>query len=94
MVDGIKLRLRIGCLPTSGLETPQRRAVASRDRAGAPERAKRDATVYECPTCETRYLANQYCSDRRTFCRRVGCGGGCPHCDEPVAINDLLVATA
>jgi hypothetical protein len=59
-----------------------------------PNGTKRDATVYECPTCETRYLANQYCSDCRTFCRRVGRGGACPHCDEPVAINDLLVATA
>lgn len=24
------------------------------------------------------------------FCRRVGIGGLCPHCDEPVAISDLL----
>jgi endogenous inhibitor of DNA gyrase (YacG/DUF329 family) len=59
-----------------------------------PKRTKRDATVYECPNCETRYLGNQYCSDCRTFCRRVGRGGTCPHCDEPVAINDLIVATS
>ena len=25
-------------------------------------------------------------------CRRVGVGGLCPHCDEPVAIPDLLEA--
>jgi len=26
----------------------------------------------------------------RAFMRRVGLGGPCPHCDEPVAITDLL----
>jgi len=26
----------------------------------------------------------------QTFMRRVGPGGNCPHCDEPVAITDLL----
>jgi len=25
-----------------------------------------------------------------TFARRVGIGGPCPHCDQPVAVNDLL----
>ena len=28
----------------------------------------------------------------RASCRRVGVGGLCPHCDEPVAIPDLLEA--
>jgi hypothetical protein len=43
---------------------------------------------------KARYLGEQYCSDCRSFCRRIGPGGTCPHCDEPVAINDLIVATA
>jgi len=47
-------------------------------------------TVYECPACETRYLGEQYCPDCHTFCRRVGPGGACPHCAEPVAVSDLL----
>jgi hypothetical protein len=34
-----------------------------------PKRTKRDATVYECPNCETRYLGNQYCSDFLPSCR-------------------------
>ena len=47
--------------------------------------ASRAGVVYVCPSCEQRYLGQQYCSECRTFCRRVGPGGLCPHCDEPVA---------
>ncbi len=46
-------------------------------------------TVYECPDCEIRYLDERRCPDCNLFCRRVGAGGLCPHCDEPVTINDL-----
>ena len=53
-------------------------------------RAPRPTTIYECPTCETRVLGEQYCPDCHTFCRRVGPGGACPHCFEPVAVSDLL----
>jgi hypothetical protein len=56
----------------------------------APPPAPRDATIYQCPDCDQRYLGHQRCDDCRTFCRRVGHGGPCPHCDEPVAINDLI----
>jgi hypothetical protein len=45
--------------------------------------------VYQCPDCETRYLDEQRCPDCGLFARRIGTGGPCPHCDEPVAINDL-----
>ena len=48
-------------------------------------------TVYECPACETRYLGEQRCPACNTFARRLGPGGPCPHCDEPVAVTDLLV---
>jgi hypothetical protein len=58
--------------------------------AGIPPRSSRAATIYECPSCETRYLGEQRCPDCRVFCRRVGLGGLCPHCDEPVALVDLL----
>jgi hypothetical protein len=47
-------------------------------------------TVYECPTCETRFLGEQRCSDCHVFCRRLGLGGLCPHCDDPVTLADLL----
>ena len=47
-------------------------------------------TVYECPSCEARFLAEQRCPDCNTFARRLGPGGPCPHCDEPIALTDLL----
>jgi hypothetical protein len=55
-----------------------------------PTRAPRLATVYECPACGGRFLGEQRCPDCRQFCRRIGPGGPCPHCDEPVALADLL----
>jgi hypothetical protein len=55
-----------------------------------PPRAPRSATVYECPACEARFLGEQRCPDCQQFCRRIGPGGPCPHCDEPVALADLL----
>lgn len=55
-----------------------------------PTRVPRQATVYSCPECETRYLGTQRCDPCGVFCKRVGPGGPCPHCDEPVAIADLI----
>lgn len=55
-----------------------------------PPRPPRSAVVYECPACLTRYLGAQYCAECQRFCRRVGPGGLCPHCDEPVAVADLI----
>jgi hypothetical protein len=49
----------------------------------------RSQTVYECPSCSSRYLGEQRCPDCQIFCRRVGQGGRCPHCDEPVALEYL-----
>ena len=40
--------------------------------------------------CDNRYLGDQYCRDCRRFCQRVGVGGPCPSCDEPVAVSDLM----
>ncbi len=47
------------------------------------------AAIYQCPDCEERYLDERRCPDCQLFCRRVGTGGLCPHCDEPVAVTDL-----
>ena len=55
-----------------------------------PPRAARTETVYLCPSCDTRFLGQQRCPDCGLFCSRVGPGGLCPHCDEPVALADLL----
>jgi hypothetical protein len=47
-------------------------------------------TVYACPSCDARYLGAQRCDDCNVFARRLGPGGLCPCCDEPVAISDLF----
>jgi len=46
--------------------------------------------VYACPSCDARYLGEQRCDQCNTWCRRLGPGGPCPCCDEPVAISDLF----
>jgi predicted RNA-binding Zn-ribbon protein involved in translation (DUF1610 family) len=43
-------------------------------------RPRREITVYECPDCGERLLGEQRCPDCRTFTRRIGVGGECPHC--------------
>ena len=53
-------------------------------------RPRREHTVYECPDCGQRLLGEQRCPDCATFARRVGPGGACPHCSEPVALADLI----
>ncbi len=63
-------------------------------QAGAPPApvaaaATPTAVVYECPECEQRYISVRRCDDCGLFCRRIGAGGSCPHCDEPVAYADL-----
>ena len=69
---------------------------AWRRRVAAPRPvlAAKNATIYECPDCETRYLAEQRCADCNTWCRRIGPGGSCPHCEEPVAVRDLIDDTS
>lgn len=55
-----------------------------------PKRTLKSEVVYECPECEARYLGIQRCDECNVFARRVGPGGPCPHCDEPVAVADLI----
>jgi hypothetical protein len=75
--------------------SPARRQAAWRRRhppglPPLPSRVPRPATVYECPACGTRFLGQQRCPDCQQFCRRGGPAGLYPHCDEPVALTDLL----
>jgi len=46
--------------------------------------------IYQCPECDARLLGQQRCDDCGVFARRLGPGGACPHCDEAVAIVDLI----
>ena len=56
----------------------------------ARSQARRPITVYECDTCGARALGEQRCIDCTTFMRKVGIGGSCPCCDEPVAVAELV----
>ena len=72
------------------------RQAAWRSRHGAalpsiPRRASPASTIYECQSCETRYLGEQRCADCGAFCHKLGPGAPCPHCDEPVLLADLLL---
>jgi hypothetical protein len=51
---------------------------------------RRPITIYECDSCGARALGEQHCRECRTFMRRVGIGGCCPACDEPIALTELL----
>lgn len=55
-----------------------------------PRRLPKSVIVYQCPDCDARYLGEQRCESCGTFCRRLGPGAPCPHCDEAVAVADLL----
>lgn len=50
--------------------------------------------VYECSGCDQRYLDVRRCPDCNLFARRLGPGGPCPHCEEPVLLAELLGPTA
>lgn len=58
-----------------------------------PPRHRRQVTVYQCPNCEQAYLGEQWCPDCQRPCQRLGYGGLCRHCQEPVSIDQLLTAT-
>lgn len=57
---------------------------------GLARRLPKISIVYQCPECDARLLGQQRCDDCGVFARRLGPGGPCPHCEEPVAIVDLL----
>lgn len=74
------------------------RAAAYRRRRDADQvpvvvpvaRPRRPITVYECDNCGARALGEQRCDECSTFMRRVGIGGCCPNCDDPIAVNELI----
>jgi len=57
---------------------------------GLTKRLPTTSIVYQCPECEMRLLGQQRCDQCGVFARRLGPGAACPHCDEPVAIVDLV----
>jgi len=72
-------------------KTPWRRRQGPAGPDAIPAaRPRRDYTVYECPGCSERLLGEQRCPGCGIFAARLGTGGPCPHCGEPVTIADLL----
>jgi hypothetical protein len=49
-----------------------------------------EQTVYECVRCQERYLGERRCSACSLMCRKLGLGGRCLHCDEPMLVTELL----
>jgi len=52
----------------------------------------REHTVYECGDCGQRLAGQQWCPDCQRPCRRIGPGGSCPSCGDPITITDLIEA--
>jgi hypothetical protein len=72
------------------------RARTSHQPSTAPTPAplpRRRHGIYQCPTCEEITLGAQRCDECNVFTRRIGTGGPCPHCSEPVSIDQLLAPT-
>ncbi len=47
-------------------------------------------TVYECPSCQERFLGARRCDDCNLWCRKVGLGGQCSGCDDILSVSDLI----
>jgi len=81
------------CTPACRQKAYRTRATTSQIEAATPPpppRGRREVTIYQCPHCEEVFLGEQWCPDCQRPCRRLGLGGACPHCSEPVTINELL----
>jgi hypothetical protein len=79
------------CSPACKTEAWRRRHQADRPAVVVPlARPRRPITVYECDGCGARAVGHQRCEDCGTFMRKIGLGGPCPHCDEPVSVTELL----
>jgi hypothetical protein len=49
-----------------------------------------EQTIYECVSCQERYLGERRCPSCNLMCRKLGLGGRCLHCDEPMLVTELL----
>jgi hypothetical protein len=84
------------CTPACRQRAYRQRSIATdtqTETPARPTRSRRPVTVYQCLDCDELLLGQQWCPDCQRPCRRVGRGGTCPHCDEPVTIDQLLDAT-
>jgi hypothetical protein len=56
------------------------------------ERRLTAQTIYECPSCDQRFLGERRCGDCNLMCRKVGLGGECSGCGEILTIIDVIGA--
>ncbi|MCA1707485.1 MAG: hypothetical protein LC808_31140 [Actinobacteria bacterium] len=57
----------------------------------APRSTRRQpVAVYACDGCGARAVGERRCGGCQNAMRRVGLGGCCPCCEEPVAVDELL----
>ena len=84
------------CTDTCRKSAWTRRQTAHRPASAKPAASQRfprpDPTIYACPHCRTRYRGEQWCHQCNRPCTRLGLGGLCPHCNQIVAVTDLLDA--
>ena len=55
-------------------------------------RGVREHTIYECGDCGQRLAGQQWCPDCQRPCKRIGPGGTCPSCGDPITITELIEA--
>ncbi len=72
----------------------RRQAAATTVVTVPPVVGRRERTVFQCPECDGLQLGVQRCEDCAVFGRSLGLGGLCPHCQEPVSVQDLDLTTA
>jgi predicted nucleic acid-binding Zn ribbon protein len=77
------------CRPACRKKAHRRRHVLTIDIQVPAAVNRRDRTVYQCPDCESLQLGVQRCTDCGVFGRSLGLGGHCPHCQEPITMDDL-----
>ncbi len=88
-------RSRRFCSPACRQAAYRRRHQSVSAKARLPPRRSRlEGTIYQCPECETRYLAEQWCPECSQPCQRLGAGGICPGCEEMITIEELTENTA
>jgi len=47
-------------------------------------------TVYECPSCQERFLGERRCGDCNQWCRKIELGGQCSGCDDVMTVSELV----
>ena len=89
--DFVAAGKRLYCSGACSAAAYRRRKRAATGPIAIPRaRTSKPVTVYECDACGARAVGEQRCDSCGIFMRRVGLGGACPHCDEAVAVTDLL----